>query len=559
VLKQDAAIAVVKDLLWPGYARERDRLDVLDRWYRHDPDRITLPRRSTREHKMLADLARTPWLGLVVSVLSQSTLVDGYRSPEQSENAGPWRTWEGNDFDARQVPIHRAAYAYGYAYNLILPGVAPDGTSMAAMRGKSPRKFFAVYAEPAEDDWPMYAMGVERQPGGKCAIRLYDEVAAYFLSSDDNGSKVEFIEWREHAAGVCPVAKYSNMLDLEGRSTGEVEPFIPTAARINKTDFDRLLAQHFNSWKIRTVAGMAKPDKDEDAAALKLLLRQEDILTAEDADTKFGTLDETPLDGFIKAHDSDVETLAAVSQTPTNALTGQMINMSAEALAAARAQLDQKVGERKTAFGKAHAQSLRLAAHLEGNESAAQDITARVTWQDTSIRSIATAADALGKIATMLGVPVQALWGRIPGVSKSDVDEWKSLAASGDALTNLGDLLERQAAGLTATPARPRSATTDQITATFRRQMQAVSVDTIRQTVALWRLIDPAAVDKAWPTMSRALAEWSPGTTPRRPPWRWPTSSSTHRGWRRRRSPTHRPPVSLEQISTALLVTGPVA
>jgi hypothetical protein len=92
---------------------------------------------------------------------------------------------------------------------------------------------------------------------------------------------------------VCPIIRHANMLDLDGRCDGEVEPFIPAAARINKTAFDRLVTQHFSSWKVRTVAGMAQPDDDESVNRKKLEMRQEDLLVAEDPDTKFGTLDET--------------------------------------------------------------------------------------------------------------------------------------------------------------------------------------------------------------------------------------------------------------------------
>src|SRR5690606_41984985 len=65
-------------------------------------------------------------------------------------------------------------------------------------------------------------------------------------------------------------------------------------------------------------------------------LRHGDILVSDSPDTKFGALPETPLDGFIRAAQWDVETLASISQTPTYELTGQLVNLSADALVAAR-------------------------------------------------------------------------------------------------------------------------------------------------------------------------------------------------------------------------------
>ena len=176
----------------------------------------------------------------------------------------------------------------------------------------------------------------------------------------------------------------------------------------------------------------------------KLQLRQDDILIAEDNDTKFGTLDASDLSPFIAAYRNDVETLAAVTQTPTHELTGQMANLSAEALAAARASLNQKVHERQKSFGASHVQALRLAVALEGDEQYSSDQTARVTWQDMEIRSMSQAADALGKMAVQLSVPPTALWAMVPGVEKTDVAEWIRLAEEGDPITKMQQELERQ-------------------------------------------------------------------------------------------------------------------
>lgn len=454
-MKAKDVVALVTDQLWPAFDAERRRLLAIDRWYRWDHPHDHIPHNASHEHRRLAELSRTPWLGLVVNVVSQSMLADGYKSPDARADSSAWRTWKGNGFDARQVAIHKAALAYGYSFASVLPGSAPDGSAMAAMRGVSPLSMQAFYTDPAEDDWPMFALRVYGdQPGNTQRIRVYDDNFVYMLSStNDSVDGLRFIEYREHGVGVTPIVRYANQLDLDGRTPGEVEPFIPIAARINKTDYDRMLTQHFASWMVKYIAGLEAPDDATEARLQKLRLRQDDLLVAEDADTKFGVLPASPLDGFISAHDTDVHTLAAVSQTPTHALTGDLVNLSADALASARAQLDQKVTERKTAFGQSHAQALRLAARIEGNPDAANDVMSRITWQDMSIRSMAQAVDALGKAATMLSVPVEALWPMIPGVSKPDVDDWKVLARRAAARQTVNVLANAAAAnGRTTAP-----------------------------------------------------------------------------------------------------------
>lgn len=445
MLSQDAAKDLVVKRLWPAWRQERERLDRIDCWYRWKQEPIRLPKKATAELKALAGLSQLPWLSLVVTTVAQCMYVDGYLSPLDPQDAAgepnrPWRTWNANQFDRRQIAVHRAALAYGYSFVKVLPG-----DSAAVLRGVSPRKMFAVFDDPAEDDWPRYAMQVDGHEGGSFSVRLYDDEAEHHLRVDSSGEDVEYIDYAAHGAGVCPVVRFANDLDLDGRTPGEVEPYIPAAARINKTAYDRLLTQHFASWKVRTVAGMAEPDSEETANRKKLQLRQDDILVAEDPDTKFGVLDETPLEGFIAAWRADIEALAAVTQTPTHALTGQLVNLSAEALAAARASLTQKVYQRQRAFGASHGQVLRLAAALEGDEAHAQDVMGRVTWQDMEIRSMSQAVDALGKAATMLDVPKEALWSRIPGVERSDVDEWRALRDQQDPMAQFQAELERQA------------------------------------------------------------------------------------------------------------------
>lgn len=459
MLSQEAVRELVHDRLYPLFTSERARLATIDLWLGSEHEPLKLPSNATAEQRALRDLARTPWLGLVVSSTTQGLVIDGYRSPDRLENSTAWDIWERNDFDAKQPAIHRAAIGYGYCYGKALPGVI-DGEKRARLTAVDPSNMMAVYADPLEDEWPMYALQGEPR-GPSWLMRLYDEEAEYFVSVSQAGDEIEFVESRFHEIGVCPVVRYAPRMDLRGRAWGEVEPNITLARRLNYNIHGRLEVQRYNSWKVRTAAGVdlakglveptAESSVEEWAAyraeieRRRIKLGQSDMLVAKDKDTRFDTLDETPLEGFIKVDESDRETLAAVTQTPSTTLTGKVSNLSAEAIAEIRAGLTQKQDQDKKGLGKSHAQLLRLGAHIEGDEEAASDFRSRMTWQDTEIRSLSQAADAYGKIATMLGVPPKALWSRIPGVEKADVDEWESMADSADALAGLQGLLAAQA------------------------------------------------------------------------------------------------------------------
>lgn len=426
MLKPNEVRALVNDQLWPAFRAERDRLNRIDAWWRWDHDNPHQPRQATKEYKNLSERAQTPWLGLVVTSVAQGLYIDGYRQEGERENAPQWRWWQANGMDARQVPIHRAALAYGHAYETILPGTDDFGEAIPVMRGVSPRRMIAMYREPEHDDFPHFALRADpaKVDGGKgWAIKVYDDEGVYYLNTDSSGGKTTFIESRVHGLGLCPVVRFANGLDLEGRTPGEVEPYISIAARIDQTTFDRLVVQRFSSWVVRTIAGMAKPEGDEEAAAEKLRLKIEDILIAEDKDTEFGSLPATPLDGFIEAGEADIKVLAAVSQTPAHEMLGQMANLSAEALAAADASRTRKTEERKLPFGEAHEMAFRVASHAMGDKEGARDVAAQVKWRDTEIRSLAQAADALGKLATMLTIPPEVLVSKIPGWTQQDAQE----------------------------------------------------------------------------------------------------------------------------------------
>ncbi|MPZ13768.1 MAG: phage portal protein [Chloroflexi bacterium] len=447
--KQKEIIDIVHSTLFPAFKAEKERLDRIDKWLRWDHDKPHQPRHSTAEYKELSARAQTPWLALVVTSIAQALHVDGYRPKGKNDNALPWMWWQKNRLDDRQGAVHYDALGYGHAYTTVLKGTGGfrGDVDMPIIKGHSPRNMLTLYDEPAHDDYPHYALRAESEKiDGTIgySLQVYDDNDIFFLTCDASGDGIKWIESREHGIGVCPVVRFANKLDNEGRTPGEVEPFIPIAGRIDQTVFDRLVVQRFSSWVVRTIAGMSKPDSDEEAAAERLRLKVEDILIADDADTKFGSLPASELGGFIDAMKADIGVLAAVSQTPAHEMLGQLANLSAEALAAARASLTAKVEERKYPFGESWEQTLRLAAWVMGEEDAAEDDEAQVKWRDTEIRSLAQAADALGKLAQMLHVPVEALWEKIPGWTQQDVEEAKALVQEGDSISKLAELLNTQ-------------------------------------------------------------------------------------------------------------------
>lgn len=442
-MKASDVIALIGDELAPAAHRERTRLDDIDKWLTDNPVEAfrKAHAKPDPEKEALAKLGHTPILRLIVEGTTQQMDLESVHSPNRDTTA-LWIPWERNGMPSRQTALWNASVGYGYAYTLGLPG-SVDGEGSAFIRPISPREMYAVYGDVVEDEWPLYALRTIPQ-GRETHYRLYDEEEVHYVARTESGA-LGYIEPRYHGSGVSPVVKWSNGADLEGRSPGEVDRHKDDALRLFKTTHDRLLIQHHNSWRILTATGLEEPGSTEEGERQKALLRNNDILTGGDG-VQFSTLPETTLDSILKAAEADRDTLAAGSQTPVWALNGgQLVNLAADAISEARSMSRLKVKQKQRGMGRSAAQMLRLAAHQEGRAEDAADFNLRMGWADVESRSLGQAADALGKIASQLKVPVEKLWDLIPGIPKTTADEWRDYAKDHPtAEARMAEALERQ-------------------------------------------------------------------------------------------------------------------
>lgn len=452
------AVEEMAEEWWPEYSAQTDMAEKLDRWLDVTNETPSIPTaRSTEEFRQLQDIAKTPWARLIITEVAQSLFVDGYRHGSDSDNSPIWdKIWQPNGNDARQIAVHRAALAHGLSYVTVLPGVSPlGGEKLSITRGVSARKGIAIFRDDPldpEDEWPLLFMHVDniRRPGESTIkrMRIIDEMKIYTVDYDPDGTgRYTYVSETAHNTGVVPVVRFANMLDLEGLSMGEIEPVLPLLRRIDQDANDRLVVQRNQSWQVRTATGMVKPTAQEQAAREAMQMRVNDLLMSENPEAKFGTLPVTPMDGLIAARDSDIRDLAAVTQTPPHHLLGLSPNVSAEGLVEAQASLMRKIEERKESFGDSWERVLRLAAHQMGMTKEAADFSAEIRWRDTESRSLNQVADSLGKMAKLLGVPVQMLWERIPDWSDQDTERAMKLLADN---SSESELLRRITGGATA-------------------------------------------------------------------------------------------------------------
>src|SRR5699024_1885375 len=110
--------------------------------------------------------------------------------------------------------------------------------------------------------------------------------------------------------------------------------------------------------------------------------------------------------------------------TPASYGVGEMANLSAEALNAARIAKTRRDDYVKMGLAELYERMFRLAMHIEGHESRAADLSMEIVWADTDPHSIGMIADAFGKMADQLGVPVEVLWEELPNMTPGKLKKW---------------------------------------------------------------------------------------------------------------------------------------
>ena len=447
-------------------AREAEvhRLQYIRSWLRGEVNDIYRPEDSSEEYKALVDRSKFNLLRLVVTTVAQNLFIDGYR-PSVEAGSGRevasgadsdlWRVWQANRMDSRQAQVWRPAITYGTSYVSVLPARLSNEDT-PKLKPYSPWRCTALYEDPEDDAWPVYAMTTSAdypfarvdqltaRVMGAGRIRIWDENHVYTMAPTINGSWApELGSVEEHGLGKCPIVRFRKVDDDGSASLGKIEPLIDLQKQINQTTFSLMMTQHFASFKQRWATGM-EIEEDDDGNPVSPFISRVDALWQNDSpDGRFGEFAESPLDPYLNSRDKAILGMSSMGQVPPhNLLVGNGIsNIAAETLAALESAHRHDIGDYQTGLGESAEQMMTLAGQAMGDRTAAEDEAAEVVWRDTTPRSLGQLIDAFVKMAAGLGVPVEALWERIPGVTDQEITYWKSLAASGDLLSELSAMM----------------------------------------------------------------------------------------------------------------------
>jgi hypothetical protein len=243
-----------------------------------------------------------------------------------------------------------------------------------------------------------------------------------------------------NAIGIVPVVPFINRRDVSPMGFGEFEDVVDVQDRINTTVLDRLVIQAMQAFRQRYAIGLDLVD--EKGNPTKAFDPGADLIWSipNDGDgnqgVKFGDFEQSDLDPIIKATESDVAVMGNLSRTPPHYLTGQLVNVSGDALTVAESGLVSKIRATQTEFGEDWERVQFIAAKYDGREIGQDSV---IAWTDPERRSLASLADAAVKYQNA-GVPFRPRMALL-GFTPSEIDRMEQERVKDSLLASLNSPL----------------------------------------------------------------------------------------------------------------------
>lgn len=358
--------------------------------------------------------ARTNYCGIVASSVSERLQVDGFRSGSDGTaqtDAFAWQIWQDNNLDADSELVHNVSVTFSEAYVL----VGTDGTK-PVISIEDPR-CVAVELDPLNRRKMIAGIKTwtdDIADENRAVLYLPDTIHYFASRKPDNTYQKP--EWRETSSafngdaqpetnplGELPLIRFLNRPQLDGCGLGEFEDAIDIQDRINNCTLDRLVIAKTQAYRQRTAIGIASEDEDGNPIDLPFVPGVDMLWTvdADPSEVKFDEFSQVDLRPLLEAARDDVTAFVTLTGLPPHYVAGDLVNASADALAAAEARLVAKVRARQRIFGEAWERVINLAARWMNVQLPADT---EIIWADPERKTDAQLADAAVK-KQAAGVP----------------------------------------------------------------------------------------------------------------------------------------------------------
>lgn len=424
---------------------ETPRFNLLESYWLGDPPLPHGNRKMREAYRRLQRIARTNFGNLVTEAMVERQKVVGFRAGSDATidaDKEAWKWWQANDLDANQCLVHRAAAQMSRSYVIVGERAADevydddDVPGGVLITPEDPRQVIHESApEDRRDVKAALKTWWDDVDGCQRAILFLPDTIHYFATRKRARDSADplwtaanwFVDDSEHpggsvvnALGEVPVVPFVNRPNMAGEGLGEYEDCRDILDRINTVILDRLVVSAMQAYRQRWATGIemtdenGNPDASFDPGA--------DMLWAiADEKAKLGEFGITDVTPIIKAAESDVMYLAAITRTPPSYLLAGIVNVSGNALALTETGLVSKITERNAELGSSWERVYRLAAKVAGS---AVSVDAEVIWTDPQFRSMNEMAAASVQLVSA-GVPWRTRM-RLLGFSPQDIDRMEA-------------------------------------------------------------------------------------------------------------------------------------
>lgn len=438
--------------------RLRDRRALLGAWwayYSGDHPLPQGPRRATETFRDFQKRARSNFCREIVNASVDRLRIIGVADEEGQPDDQAWAWWQANKMDGRQSSLWRTVLALGEAY--VIVGAHPrTGEPLATI--EHPREVITE-DDPATGD---RAAGLkvwydDIARAHRAIVFLPDGIVRYV--SDQRGpgpapwgpGAWTLEDAEAHRLQRVPVVPFSCRPFVGERPEPEFAPVIDVQDRINLGLLNRMTAERYSAFRQKWVRGHKfKVTKDPitglDTVEQPFIPDPGAVWGTSGENAQFGEFSQTQLGDYMRAHETDIRDLLVISRTPAYTYAGDLVNISADTVAALDATHVAKVEEHQAHLGEQVEDMLGLMAEVAG---VGRDYeSAEVRWRDPRTINPAVAADAATK-KKAIGYPLAVLAEDL-GESPQRIRRITSEAAADALLASLSAPPTTPAAGLAA-------------------------------------------------------------------------------------------------------------
>lgn len=315
----------------------------------------------------------------------------GFQTDSKDVQDQAWKFWKKSKMPLHAGAIHREAFKTGDSYVIvwadktgkvrIYPQLAANMTVW--------RNFETDEIEKAAKCWRgadgfyyltlYYPDSVEKYvTKGKCSTLPTD--AKLFDPRHVAGEKFPLV----NPYGRVPVFHFKYDADIQDFGASILADVIPINDALNKSWADILGAQEENMRRRRYIAGMQVEVDEETGDKINPFKPDDDILFADDSETKFGEFSDANLTEMIAVKQEAVKDIALVSGIPPSYFnleqTGSAI--SGEALRKIEARFTAIVQEAQRSFGETWAEVISFCLEIES--SANINLEIETQWTDAA-------------------------------------------------------------------------------------------------------------------------------------------------------------------------------